>query len=201
MKPSRPARVAIGLRAHSGWAAAVAIAGPPFPPRILDRRRIEIASRKITGSVQPFHAAEPMPFGDAKKHIDECARSTRELAGEALAAIIEELRAQGHEIELFAVLRGSGRQLPELAVILRSHALIHTAEGEFFRDALEESAQHLGIAVVRYPEKTIAASEPGRFDTIAGLGRLIGPPWQQDQKLAALAAWLALEQARGPAHR
>ena len=25
------------------------------------------------------------------------------------------------------------------------------------------------------------------------MGRAIGPPWTQDQKLAALAAWIALE--------
>ena len=30
---------------------------------------------------------------------------------------------------------------------------------------------------------------------VAELGKLIGPPWQQDQKCAALAAWLALAAA------
>jgi hypothetical protein len=24
-----------------------------------------------------------------------------------------------------------------------------------------------------------------------GLGKIVGPPWQQDQKFASLAAWLA----------
>ena len=31
---------------------------------------------------------------------------------------------------------------------------------------------------------------------IAGLGKPLGPPWGQDEKLAALAAWLVLTPAK-----
>jgi len=32
---------------------------------------------------------------------------------------------------------------------------------------------------------------------ISGIGKLAGPPWGKDQKLAALAAWTALGKAAG----
>ena len=42
MTPRRPP-AALGLRAHSGWAALVAVGGGPASPQVLDRRRIEMA--------------------------------------------------------------------------------------------------------------------------------------------------------------
>jgi hypothetical protein len=40
------------------------------------------------------------------------------------------------------ILFRSGRSLPRLPAILRSHALIHTAEGEFFREVLLAVSAH-----------------------------------------------------------
>ena len=67
-------KAAIGLRAHSGWAALVALAGPAATPEVVARRRIEIADPGIRGSKQPFHAAEPLEFPDAKAYIQRCRR-------------------------------------------------------------------------------------------------------------------------------
>lgn len=52
--------VALGLRAHSGWTAAVAVAGSPIKPIILERRRIETADDRIAGSKQPYHTAKEL---------------------------------------------------------------------------------------------------------------------------------------------
>src|SRR6059036_3705180 len=94
----RPVPAAIGLRAHSGWAALVAVAGSPESPVVLDRRRIviglhgawdraisnldspvvldrrriEIADRSIPGSVQPYHAAQELGLGRAEKFLERC---------------------------------------------------------------------------------------------------------------------------------
>ena len=38
---------ALGLRAHSGWAALVAVAGTRGAPAVIDRRRIELADPTI----------------------------------------------------------------------------------------------------------------------------------------------------------
>src|SRR5947209_4124817 len=39
----KSAPAVLGLRAHSGWAALVALAGPADAPQVVDRRRIEMA--------------------------------------------------------------------------------------------------------------------------------------------------------------
>ncbi|MEO8028346.1 MAG: hypothetical protein ABI823_17825 [Bryobacteraceae bacterium] len=180
-------RIAIGFRAHSGWAAAVVISGPPYPPRVLGRTRVQLAE---PGEGQPFHAAEQMPFDEAQAYLRERSKSTDAMAEASFQAILRDL---GERPTACAILGASGRPLPDLARILKSHALIHTAEGEFFRQALRETAARHQIPVRTIPEKSLAALQPQRFIEIASLGRLLGPPWQMDQKLAALAAWIALD--------
>jgi hypothetical protein len=193
-------KAAIGLRAHSGWAALVAIAGPASSPEVIARRRIEIADPKIRGSKQPFHAAEPMEFPDAKAYIEQCARSTERLAREALQAAIDGLHDRRSEAAGCGIILGSGRTLPGLEAILKSHALIHTAEGEFFRNALLEACKHCGIPVLGVKEKELFERGAAQLRTkvtelerrVQEMGKSVGPPWTQDQKYAALVAWMAL---------
>ena len=47
-------RTALGFRAHSGWAALVAVAGTIDALRVLERRRIVIADPEMPGSKQPY---------------------------------------------------------------------------------------------------------------------------------------------------
>src|SRR5262249_28876130 len=50
-------RAAIGLNAHSGWAALVVVALEGAEPRVLDRRRIELVlKRDERWAKQPYHA-------------------------------------------------------------------------------------------------------------------------------------------------
>ena len=79
------ARAALGFRVHSGWAAAVAVAGTPARPEILERRRIDIADPALRGSAQPYHAAEKMPVAEAKRYLDRCVSASAERAGMAVA--------------------------------------------------------------------------------------------------------------------
>ena len=200
-KPAATQRAAIGIRAHSGWAAIVAVAGSPDSPVIVARRRIEIADAAIHGSKQPFHAAEPLEFKDAQKYLKRCADSTRRLAREALQAAIDGLRDRSYEAAACGIILGSGRALPELRAILASHALIHTAEGEFFRNALVEASEHCGLALLGVKERELSDRGAAQFRMparelerrVAEAGRAIGPPWTQDQKYAALVGWMALK--------
>jgi len=193
-------RAAIGCRAHSGWAALVAIGGSPGSPEVILRRRIENADPEIPGSKQPFHAAERLEFPDAKEFLKECTASTRRLSRQAFNSIKDELHRKDYEAVACGVVLGSGRALPALKAILASHALIHTAEGEFYRNALVEAGAHCGLKVTGVKERELfergAAQLRLSIDQvercIAELGRPIGPPWTQDQKYAALVAWLAL---------
>jgi hypothetical protein len=194
-------KAAIGLRAHSGWAAMVALAGPANSPEVIARRRIEIADPGIRGSKQPYHAAEPMEFRDAKAYIERCVESTQRLAREALRAAMDGLRDRRTEVSGCGIILGSGRALPGLESILKSHALIHTAEGEFFRNALVEACEHCGLAVLGVKEKELFERGSAHFRLPVGqlerriqeMGKPLGPPWTQDQKYAAVVAWMALE--------
>jgi len=192
--------VAIGCRAHSGWAALVAIGGSAGSPEVILRRRIENADPEIPGSKQPFHAAEPLEFADAREFLEECTASTRRLSREALKSVMDELRRKNYEAVACGVVLGSGLALPALNAILVSHALIHTAEGEFYRDALVEAGKHCGLKVTGVKERELFERGAAQLHLpidqlercIAELGKPIGPPWTQDQKYAALVAWLAL---------
>ncbi len=194
---------ALGFRAHSGWAAVVAVAGPLRSPAVVDRRRIELADTGIRGSVQPYHTVEEWELKEAEKFLKRCADRTRNLAQSALRAVLEELRKKGHDVVGCGLLLSSARPLPDLAATLASHALIHTAEGEFYRDALVRAGEHFGLPVTGVRERELFARGATELGVAAGelerrvgeMGRAIGPPWRQDEKYAALAAWLALAAA------
>jgi hypothetical protein len=186
-------RTALGFRAHSGWAAMVAVAGTVEAPRVLERRRMVIADPEIPGSSQPYHAAAGLPFPEAESAVRQAIESSRGLALEAMTAAVKALRAQGHEVDGCGVLLGSGKALPGLDRILAAHPLIHTAEGEMFRNVLVWAAQQCHLPVTTVREKELDAASLGR---IGSLGRLIGPPWTQDQKYATVAALMALAGGR-----
>ena len=193
-------RIAIGCRAHSGWAAVVAIGGSPGSPEVVLRRRVENADPEIPGSKQPFHTAEPLDFPDAQEFLKECTASTRRLSRLAFKSVIDELQRKNQDVVACGVVLGSGRALPTPDKILASHALIHTAEGEFYRNAWVEAAEHCGLKVMGIKERELFERGATQLHLsieqlercIAELGRPIGPPWTQDQKYAGLVAWLAL---------
>jgi hypothetical protein len=194
------ARSALGLRAHSGWAALVAVAGTRGSIEVVDRRRIELCASKTPGPKQPYHQAEGQKLDKARQIVTRYAEEAGRLATEELRAVLADLKTRGHSVVGCGLLLASGRPLPDLESILASHALIHSADGELFRDALADAAEKNHLPLLRIKEKEAigeAASrlriEAGELQRlIAALGKTVGPPWTQDQKLAAIAAWLAL---------
>ena len=163
----------------------VAVGGSIDAPRVLDRRRLVIADPDLPGSKQPYHAAAGRPFGAAEALIRTAIESSQGLACEAISVAVNLLRSRGHEVTACAVLLGSGRPLPDLDRILASHALIHTAEGEMFRNVLVWGARQCSLPVGTIREKDL---DPAALLRIKDLGKLIGPPWTQDQKNATAAA-------------
>jgi hypothetical protein len=193
-------RAAIGLRAHSGWAAVVAVAGSRRAIEILERRRIELGDPSVPGPKQPYHEAENQPLSRARQIIDRYADDARRRARDAFHLLTRDLREKGYEVARCGLLIASGRPVPPLESILASHALIHSADGELFRTALADAASKQRLSTIRVPEKELAARAQAGLRSPAGelqqsvnaAGKSLGPPWTQDQKLAALVAWLAL---------
>jgi hypothetical protein len=167
----------------------VAVTGTMDAPRVLERRRIAIADAEVAGSKQPYHAAAELPFPKAEALVRKAIESSRGLAAEAMEAALKALRAQGHKVAGCGIVLGSGKALPGLEGILASHALIHTAEGEMFREVLAWAARAHGLAVTGVREKELDAATLTRVNS---LGKLIGPPWTQDQKYATVVGLMTL---------
>jgi hypothetical protein len=197
---SKVRKAALGFRSHSGWACAILLAGPKDKPSILERRRVTLCDPSIHGSKQPFHEAEPMAFSRAEAFIKQCAQSSDVLARQDLKSLANAAEASGVEIVACGLTTASGRPLPDLRSILASHSLIHAAEGEFYRDALARACERMGIKVSRVKEREVADWTAARLNLtetvlkarLAGWGKALGPPWTADEKLATMAAWLAL---------
>lgn len=194
---SVPPAAALGFRSHSGWAVLIAVARQAGDPVVALRRRVVLSQQTPR---QPFHAAEGQPFATAENLIRASTDEATALADQAVGEAIAELRAAGHAPVAGSLLLGSSRPLPGLREILASHALIHAAEGALFRDVLRKAIAHHGLRVAEVTERELPErasrvlrhSAPGLTRRLAEWGKVLGPPWTQDEKRAALVAWLAL---------
>lgn len=199
-------RVVFGIAPHSGWAAVVAIGEASGGPRVLLRERIEMADAADTESKQPYHAVEDLPVAEAAKRIARYAATAESMAHAAVQRIVADLARDGHRVIRLGILDSAGRKGGRLEAILASHALIHTADGDHFRDAIASAATRCKLTVSRIPARDLD-SEASKVlgtpverlrETVKELGRDVGPPWGADQKAAALLAWLMLKKTRRP---
>jgi hypothetical protein len=191
---------AIGVRMHSGWGALVAVSNSAGTVEVIDRRRVTITIPGAPGANQPYHFAENLELPEAEKFLGNCLAASKRLALAAVQDVVGELRGRKYLVVGSAVLLVSGRQLPPLSKILASHALIHAAEGEFFREAFSKACEGLNLSVTGFREhnldecvQTTFGKEATRMrHQVSTLGRSLGPPWTKDHKTAALAALLVL---------
>lgn len=193
-------RAALGVRMHSGWGVLVAVSGDAHSVEVTDRRRIVTADPRIPGANQPYHYAASLGLAESEKYLANCAAVAERLALAAVGEVLRELDGRHYRIVGSAVLLASGRPLPSLSRILASHALIHTAEGEFFRNAVRKACERLKISVTAVRERDLNERAKTAFGNaasrvqrrISNLGSSIGPPWTKDHKTAALAASMIL---------
>src|SRR5712692_5011309 len=198
---ARTKQAAIGFRVHSGWAAVVAVCVDKGSPIVIARQRVHLVETFTYEFRQPFHTAEKMLLGQAREFISRMQAEARRLACRAIRELESRTQEQGMKLTGCGLLLASGRPLPALEKILASHALIHTADGELFRDALLHASARCGLRDFTIKEKELLdrAGEAFRckpnvlMRRVTELGRPFGAPWSQDEKFATLAAWLALE--------
>jgi hypothetical protein len=197
---------ALGFRMHSGWGVLVAISAHADSFEVIGRRRIVIVDTNIPGARQPYHYAANLTIPEAQTYLANCVSSCESLAFAVIGEVVRELELRHYRLLGSAILLASGRPLPSLSKILAAHSLIHTAEGEFFRQAVKQACEDLKIPVVAIRERELGVGEEGKtafgdvanplHRRIASLGSSIGPPWTKDHKLAALAAFVILGSKR-----
>jgi hypothetical protein len=198
-------RAAVGLRPHSGWAAAVVVGAGPD---VLDRHRVPLA--EVAPPVQPYHEAAGLDHGAAAALVGRATEVAFATAAKEVGALVGRIRAAGHELVAvgIAAAPGSIREDLPLDLVLAAHGRLHAAEGELFRDALADAATGLGLPVTLLPPREAPAAARRLLGiggaeaavALTGLGRSLGPPWTRDHKDATVAALLALEatpRARG----
>jgi hypothetical protein len=194
---------ALGFRVHTGWAAMVALAGPAASPRVIERSRIALADTDETEALQAYHLAEEAGLAEAARIVDQARRAARTVATRSIAAAVARLRAD-HKVERGAIVGGNSKVPGSLEAILRSHAMIHAAEGELFRTALADACAAEGVSIVEVPSNDLEAQAAAVLGLdgdrlrarIVELGAGLSSPWAQDQKESALVAWLALHRKR-----
>ena len=193
-------QAAIGFRVHSGWAAAVAVCVDKGAPVVLARQRVHLVETFTYEFRQPYHTAEKMLLAQAREFISRMQAEARRLAYRAIRELASRTREQGMKLTRCGLLLASGRPLPELEKILASHTLIHTADGEHFREAVLHASARCGLRdfrikerdLLKHAEEALRLKGAALMRRITELGRPLGTPWSQDEKFATIAAWLAL---------
>lgn len=194
-------RICLGLKAHSGWAALVALGRDKGDPVVVDRRRIELADPADgEWARQPYHAAEGEPSAKAKQIVERGIATARRMAAAEIKAAMSRAKKDGHTLAGCGVLVGTAMPAWTVDEILAVHFRMHQAEGVLYRDVLIDGARACRLPVVEAPEKTIGEEAARTLkrsaaqlnDQVAALKSQVGAPWGKDQKDAALAAMIAL---------
>jgi hypothetical protein len=189
-------RAALGFRVKSGWAAAVVLTGSACSPQLCDVQRIDLSDPQLPETRQPYHAAMGKLETDPRK-IDRRVRVVRSIAQRSIATLLAGCRQNGYSIRRAALVVGS--QI-DPASVTNPHIRAHAFEGRLFRSVLEKSLQthriRTDVLIERdaYMQAAIQLKQSNENvrRMIQNFSRETEAPWRAEQKLAALAAWLAL---------
>ena len=198
-------RVAFGLKAHSGWAALVALGESGDRLEVAERHRVELIDiADAAWAKQPYHAAAGLDLRDAEELVARSVGAAARHAEREVERALESRRVQGDTVVACGLLLGSGSPPFSVGEILAVHARMHQAEGELFRGALAGAAERAGLPLIGVREKQLEATAAEALSLATAearrrldqAGRGAGPPWARDQKDAALCAWIALRRTR-----
>jgi hypothetical protein len=192
-------RTALGFRVKSGWAAAVVLSDPLSSPSVLHSRRIELSDSEVPESRQPFHAVDDT-LGDSEpdqNQIEKRLELVRSVTKGSIAKLWADTVTHGWTPVRAGMVTGS---LVDPATIRQPHIRAHAMEGRLFRTVVEDALRAYDMKCVVLAEKSAfeKASRVIHLDerelkrTVADLGRRVEGRWKSEEKLAALAAWVAL---------
>ena len=187
----------LGFRPHTYWTAVVALAGRPDAPKVITRRRIAFAA-----GLERFvyHQAETLDPAEGQALIDRVRAAVEANAAREIGLLVADLRGDGATVGVAVVPSGTAKLPEALEDILRVHARMHAAEGNFYRDAVATACEAVGLRVHRMAERDLPSALGKALDLgavaldarLRTLGAPLGPPWNEDYRLATQAAWLRL---------
>ncbi|MGE5723386.1 MAG: hypothetical protein ACM3YM_13105 [Sphingomonadales bacterium] len=204
----RTTPVGLGFRALKGGSVVVGVASDGNEPRVLLSSYLATAAEGDRLSLEPYHVAaeiERGPHGGASAQAEAAVAEGRKrqdaLAVAGLEDIVGKLRSAGSAPVVAALLVNRAGWISDLlaySLAFADHPPV--AEGLAVRDALRFAFGQLGIEVAEMDEKSLHALaskdlhlESADIDArLEALGAAVGKPWRKEQKLACLAAWVAV---------
>ncbi len=186
-------KVAIGFSDHSGWAVLAVVRETATGPEFVLRQRVLLCPRALPR--QAYHAVAEE--GAPEPIIAEVEAVSRTMAGAALELAA---KSAGMALSVVAVAMGRTAIPADRQRILKTHTLLHAAEGELYREALSDAGASTGLRVVRFLNKEVrseaAAALGWQLEQLEAylmtVGKSVGAPWTKDEKDATAAAMLAL---------
>jgi hypothetical protein len=196
-RTAKPVPAALGFRVKSGWAMAVLLVGPSSAPRLVKCQTVLLSDPKIPQSKQPLHAVLELPEKEAKTVSKKLRKIVAAAAKESVRELLKQANRAGYEVRGAGLVVGS---LVDPATLHNEHIRAHGLEGQLFRTVLEDALGERGISTKVLLEKgAYMAASPGLGKSaaiakrwIARLGDSQEGSWRAEEKLAALAAWVAL---------
>jgi hypothetical protein len=195
-KPEAQA-AALGFRVKSGWAMAVLLAGPSTAPSLLRCQSVLLSDPKVPRSKQPYHAALELPEKDAATVVQKLRKVVGAAATQSVADLLQKAGEAGCTVCGATLVVGS---LVDPASLHNEHIRAHGLEGQLFRTVLEDALRSHNIPCAVLLEKTAYAAAATALhkstaqakSIAANLGDSHDGAWRAEEKLAALAAWMAL---------
>ena len=178
----------IGVSDHGGWAVLVTVARDGT---LLDRRRVELVGEGLPKI--PHHSeGQGLPLDEAVELVGRVRVSAERHAVLALDAVT---MAVPHILGI--ALRKCPPLPPTIAERITDHRAQNNADWVMYRKALAAAAEERGWPVHWYEAKKVlgAASQALRVANLDAyflqVRRAVGPPWNNDHKLAMAAAVVA----------
>jgi hypothetical protein len=175
----------IGVSDHGGWAVLVTVARDGT---LLDRRRVELVGQGLPKI--PHHSeGQRLPLEKAVELVERVRVSAEKHAALALDAVTTAVpRILG------VALRKCPELPPTIAERIKDYRAQNVADWVMYRKALASAAEARGWRVHWYDAKTVSAAASHalrvkNFDAhFLEMRKAIGPPWNNDHKLAMAAA-------------
>jgi hypothetical protein len=176
---------------------AVLLAGPQSAPQLVRCQAVLLSDPKIPESKQPHHAALELPEKEGKAVAKKLERVVARAAKISVKELLKQASAEGHDVRGAGLVVGS---LVDPATLHNEHIRAHGLEGRLFRTVLEDALREREIPCKVLSEKNAYRTASPALQKlpaeakrmVASLGESHDGTWRVEEKLAALAAWVAL---------
>ena len=184
----------IGVSDHGGWAVLVTAARDGT---VLDRRRVELVDDALP-AIPHHHEGQMLPMEQAIALVERVRASAERHAVLALDAVATAVPG------ILGIALRTCPPLPDaIAERITDYRARNVADWVMYRRALAGAAESRGWPIFWYDAKTVHQSA-GRvlriddFDAhLLRMRHALGPPWNNDHKLALSAAIVAAAQRAG----